>query len=716
MKGKSAFIILFLGLSAVLRAATDIESLCQKLPPDTVGFIASSGTDAFSDEFEASILGQIAADPQVKSFFEQLIQSLSKIQELEGAGLPGDYVNFMKEFLRSPAVLAMAPNSKSSSPSPAVYLLSKTVTDKNQLKQLFETAVQEAMDSGTIRKQTVQGHMIYAFNDPNQSDSFYAAQVNDYFIAAVNDGEYGFLNELTKGTVNNELINVLRESPSSPDVIVYYVDCQNIKGIIEKDCSDQDAEKIKKVLQSLGLSELRSNRVNAGFDGKNLIMRGQLKSPTSNGIWNAIGLADRTMFQYVAPKAMQAGVIDVDLKQVYDSILNTINQVDPKSAEEAKAKLSEIEAMLEFKIRDDFLANLEGAVMGYVMPATPELMTGGYVITARLKDPEKIQNCLLLLGNKIQSMGEQQVQVTRQETASGKQVHIWAVTFMAMMQIIPSWAIEGDVLIFTSHPELTKKVIDQVAPGQHDSMVSDPSFAALVNTVPSDACAIGLADSKTGARQLMQMLQRFWPMINMGMMNEGVQLPIMLPSIETYIEQMEPGFRYVRKTADGLEWYYQGTGLEAGTGGAAGGAMGLAILMPALNKTRKIAKRTVAAANLKSIGLAGILYADDHEGRFPSNLDVLVTECDLSPETLVSPRKPDDFNGPSYILIEGLSVKVPSPATTVLAYENPSFCDDGNVNVLYVDGHVAVEEKAVLKQSLQKTYESLEKPMPEVDW
>jgi len=138
--------------------------------------------------------------------------------------------------------------------------------------------------------------------------------------------------------------------------------------------------------------------------------------------------------------------------------------------------------------------------------------------------------------------------------------------------------------------------------------------------------------------------------------------------------------------------------------------------MPALSKTKKIAKRTVSATNLKSIGLAGIIYADDHEGRFPSNLDVLVTECDLSRETLVSPRKPDDFNGPSYILIEGLSIKAPSPATMVLAYENPSFCDDSMVNVLYVDGHVAVEEKSALKLSLQKTYEYLKKPIPEIDW
>jgi hypothetical protein len=35
---------------------------------------------------------------------------------------------------------------------------------------------------------------------------------------------------------------------------------------------------------------------------------------------------------------------------------------------------------------------------------------------------------------------------------------------------------------------------------------------------------------------------------------------------------------------------------------------------------------------------------------------------------------------------------------------------------LYTDGHVAAETRETFKQNLQKTYEYLGKPMPEIDW
>ena len=45
-------------------------------------------------------------------------------------------------------------------------------------------------------------------------------------------------------------------------------------------------------------------------------------------------------------------------------------------------------------------------------------------------------------------------------------------------------------------------------------------------------------------------------------------------------------------------------------------AMLLAILMPALNKVKKIAQRVVCATNLKGLGTAQIVYASDYEGDF----------------------------------------------------------------------------------------------------
>jgi prepilin-type processing-associated H-X9-DG protein len=717
MKKALVFITLFLFASSGLWAGNDLETLCQKLPNNTFGFVATSGMEDFGDDFQASIIGQIAADSQVRLFFDQLIASVSKSEEFNQIGAAKDYVTFAKELLRSPTVLAIAATSEHSSEEPVFFMLSRTVTDKTQLKKVFETAIHDVIDSGKIRKQEIAGNIVYVSNDPNQSDPFYVVQTKDYFLAAVNDKTYTLMSQLSSGSVNSELSGRLKEIPSSQDAFAYYIDCQKLLSLVEKESlTDPDAGIFKTVLQSLGLYEMRYALTHGGFEGKNILFQGTLKSPSSQGIWNAIGPVDPAMFHHVDPKAMQAGVIYLNPSQLYDSILNAIHQADSKAGELVRSKIAEAEAILDFNVRNDFLGNLEGSFMAYSLPAysSPELMAGGYVLTARLKDPEKIKTCLLYLGNVIQSMSENQVQVTSQPIDSGNDVHIWAISFMAMMEIIPSWTIEKDTLIFTSHPALTKKVAGQFTSGSPDSMASDPQFAALLSSIPSDAFAIGLSDSKTEARQLMQMLQRFWPMINMAMMKEGIKLPIMLPSIDAYIEQMEPGFRYARKTADGMEWYYHGTGLEASSSGVAGGAMGLAILMPALSKTKTIAQRVVSGTNLKGIGTACMVYANDYDDKFPSTLEVLIEECDLSPETLVSPRKPDSFNGPSYILVQGLTAA--APPSVVLAYENPVFCNDGKVNVLYVDGHVAAEDKPQVKQALQKTYDYLKKPMPEMEW
>ncbi|MCE5184544.1 MAG: hypothetical protein LLF76_00265 [Planctomycetaceae bacterium] len=702
-------IILALLLTGTLVAATDLETLAQKCPAGTVGFIATSGTEEFGPEFEASILGQIAGDAQVKSFFEQLIASVGKISPEFNGEKAKAYIDFAKQVLRSPTIAAMRVDPENPSADPMLILMSKTVTDKTEFSAALENMLKPWLESKKMQKQSIKGSTVYTSADSNDCEFAYLAQAGDLFLAVVNDKE---LTMLADGSPNVELAGILKEVPDSQDAFIGYVDIQQILALVQKE-SGQDYETAKAVLQSLGLSDLRYGLVHGGFEGSSVAAQSRLQVSTGQGLWKAFSPADRSLFNSVDPNAMQAGVAHIAPEVLYDTILNAIPQTDP-NAGGVGAKIAEAEAMLDFKIRDDLLANLEGTFMGYALAPTPDLLGGGYVVTARLKDAKKVETCLLYLGNVIASHGKEQVQVTSQQTADGKQIHIWAVGPIAMVQIIPSWTIEGDTLIFTTHPSLTKNVMTRLAAGQQGSIVSDPRFAALLKTVPQDAFAIGLSDSQANARQLMRGLQQVWPMLNMGLMQQGIQLPIMLPSIDTYIERMEPGVRYLRKTADGIEGYYKGSGLEVSTGGVAGTAMAAAILMPALAKTKQIAQRVVSGTNLKGIGTASIVYAADHEGRFPSSFEDLVREADVSSKTLESPRKPKGFDGPDYILVPGLTDN--AAAEMVLAYENPGFIRDDQVNVLYADGHVAVESKATLKENLQKTYEYLGKPIPEIDW
>jgi prepilin-type processing-associated H-X9-DG protein len=141
--------------------------------------------------------------------------------------------------------------------------------------------------------------------------------------------------------------------------------------------------------------------------------------------------------------------------------------------------------------------------------------------------------------------------------------------------------------------------------------------------------------------------------------------------------------------------------------------MGMFQMMQKQQQMQQMQKKetTTSAQNLRLIGLACLMYAKDYDDKFPPNLQVLVEKYDLSPENLKSSLKPEGFDGPSYIYVEGQNTKM-EPGN-VLVYENPAFCSD-KINVLFLDAHVVIIKPAEFLQELQATYKRLGREMPEV--
>jgi len=137
------------------------------------------------------------------------------------------------------------------------------------------------------------------------------------------------------------------------------------------------------------------------------------------------------------------------------------------------------------------------------------------------------------------------------------------------------------------------------------------------------------------------------------------------------------------------------------------------ILWPAFQKTRTFIHPSTSVANLKQIGVFLHAYAKDHNDVFPENLEQL-EDYTKYPEIFISPRKPEDFNEPSYIYISGHSFKdTLAQKENIIVYENPEYRND-RINALFVDGHVERLEKEKFLSELQRTYEYLGKPMPEI--
>jgi len=118
--------------------------------------------------------------------------------------------------------------------------------------------------------------------------------------------------------------------------------------------------------------------------------------------------------------------------------------------------------------------------------------------------------------------------------------------------------------------------------------------------------------------------------------------------------------------------------------------MMLAILMPALNKTKVLAQRLVCATNLKGLGTAMMVYTDDNDNKYPTAEkwnDLLVSEVDADPRMF---RCKSAQEGPSnYAMNENLAGKTDNvPAETVLLFESrPGWNQVGGVDDVNVDNH-----------------------------
>jgi len=143
----------------------------------------------------------------------------------------------------------------------------------------------------------------------------------------------------------------------------------------------------------------------------------------------------------------------------------------------------------------------------------------------------------------------------------------------------------------------------------------------------------------------------------------------------------------------------------------------ISIMLSSMCGSRELSRRVRCASNMKQIGLAAIMWANDHGGKFPDDLDTLIAHEDLPsaifncPSSSATPAQGpttqavlDDFHQEgrlSYVYI-GKGLTTQSPADAVVMYELPDNHKDDDMsitselssgkkvhgmNVLYADGH-----------------------------
>jgi prepilin-type processing-associated H-X9-DG protein len=720
-------VLVMSGMLSPVQAAGEsaAQEMLKGLPRDTFFCVATSGGDAVGLAFKESSLGRIWYDPGVRQFAEQtkaaLLEALAKHA---GEDMPpaADIEKLVCLIASCPIVAGAAPAAGPADAADTADSLDKgglsgfvfiKAGDKKDAIAALITQFESLAPEGEIVTRQIARTEMHAPKAQEDMPLCWGWQ-GDVFVVLINDERGAGLRSLRRSESRAAAVPVIPETlPCNGDLLLLWCDLEKGLGLLEQAIAAEDAgdaAAMKNVLDKLGLGSLRTVAARAGFQGRNLVVDEVIAlSQPPAGLLAAARPIDMACFDRVESGAVNAVAWNIDVPSIYDTIMGVIESQSPKSVEEVNEQIGALEQATGINIRGGLIKNIAGPMVLYKLPPfqIPQAPNGGWGLMAEVSDPGLLKSSLDALGAFAASKAEGMLQMGSQKTADGDTINTWVIAPLAMMQVMPAWTIKDKTLIVGTQPVVVERALRQLksADARASSVRSRDDFRAMEAKLPQQVLALNYEDSQAQLRSLRQQLQQYWPMLTMMLSPKGVRLPVMLPDIEEAIAGMPASWEYWWREGNDIRVHYEGCGVQSPSVSVPAVAMGAAIVMPALSKTKKTAQRVVGATNLKQIGLACHVYAE-HDGKFPPTLETLCETGGLSPKSLESPRKPEGFKGPSFIYIAGQAATV-SPSQNILAYENPDFAGK-QINVLYLDGHVEAVSPEKLEEQLAATRKTLE--------
>jgi predicted Zn finger-like uncharacterized protein/prepilin-type processing-associated H-X9-DG protein len=152
----------------------------------------------------------------------------------------------------------------------------------------------------------------------------------------------------------------------------------------------------------------------------------------------------------------------------------------------------------------------------------------------------------------------------------------------------------------------------------------------------------------------------------------------------------------------------------------------LSILLPSLNRARETANRVKCASNMRQIGQALLLYANDNQGQYPPKLENLLLAGNITSNVFVCPDSTDtpapgatpaaqaaalsSGGHESYVYIPNLNTS--ASAETIVLYEPLTDHKAEGMNVLFGDGHVEFDGKAQAARMIAEIQAGFNPPRP----
>jgi type II secretory pathway pseudopilin PulG len=691
------------------------QPLADRVPADAVLYVGWAGAESMGPGFDESHLKALLESAEVGRWVNEVVPRLLEVGRRQQPMLAemGSVPGLLAPMWRHPTALYVGPVDLAGErgPVPRVAILCDAGAEAGAFQQKLQRFVQE------------QG----AGNAP-----FPIVVRKAGNVVALVIGKTPELDAVLAGKGKGKTIQTVKSfaaamSAQKSPVVAGYVDAEAIIRFADKMVAGQADAEVKEgwpaARDALGLAGLKRLSFAMGFDGKDWGTHAFIEAPAPRkgllAMMEAEPVGDDVL-RAIPSTATMAGVARADLGRMFDAIRAMVGELDEEAGREIDEGVKQVNAALSLDVRQDILGSLGDQWAYYIAPEVTGRGPLGIVVVNRVGDAAKAQASwekLQELANGV--IGEQ---LPPDMKVSFKQAKVGDVTvqYLATPFVTPSWTIQNGNLYLGLYPQLVAGAAGHVS-REGKSILDNEGFVALRKRLGDQpATAYQFYDLPRSAPTNYQ----FWLVLSsLGKFGDltGVDTPAMpLPPMATLAEHLSVAGSVTWVDAAG--WHFRGvTPFPGGTVVASetAGAMDVqtigilaGVLLPSLQRAREQATRVQSMANLRQIGFAAMMYANEHKGRLPDDL-AGTREFIENPHVYANPRSgvplPPDVQGDDlntwinessgYVYVaSGKSIR--DRADVVVAHERPDGLSDG-LGIVFLDGHVEFQNMPQAMQTIE---------------
>jgi hypothetical protein len=689
------------------------------VPSDAVVYIGWQGSDSLGTPYEKSHLKGVIDSSNIPQFFSEflprLIERLGK-EDAQAAAVFRSIHGIGRILLAKPCAIYFGGiDMNAPAPMPKLTLIADGGADAQGMLNSLNPLVEALNRGGVPLVASVHGKRFVTLS--------VGADISGPFAGLLGDAADKTVPPLGS---RQEFADAMKQVQKQP-VLAFYVDAEAALKLIDQIAAGEGAaaqQHIANVRDAMGLAGVKRVACAAGFEGADWGTQCFVAAPAPrNGLLAMLDgkpLGDQIL--KVIPKTSNyAAAGRLDVAKAFTAIRALVGDLDPDSQKMLDQGLGAAAAMTAVNLQTQLFEPLGDEWAFFTDPNVGGNSMMGFVLVNRLDDAKTVETALdklgLAIGNIItaQAQGEGIVVAMRQTKVGDINVRYWGLPFFS-----PSWTIKDGNLYVALQPQLVASAV--AGGGKGGSILENETFTAARKRLGGENAGsisyINLQETVTSSYATTLAMTR----MGLGFADMfGVQAPpIILPPLHKLREHLGPASSAT--WTDDAGWHMKSVSpfpaseifaTEANLL-MAQQALAVSIMLPALNANRERANRVKCANNLRQLGLAVIMYDNDH-GKYPQTLGevneyvrswpvFLCGDVNHQPppaDLVADPKKLIAWiNGNTDYVYVGQQMNR-GQGDQILIYEKPGIHGPGQ-NVVFNDGHVEWMNQQNLMRDLAK--------------